>query len=111
MYFDEGSGGPFGPRNGVLSGAPAPLGPEYEHYEQVTSQGIYTEGWFDAAGGAWDDDTAAGDDADDGNADALYYNPTGTVDDRFEFEFLVPYVPTSFELNDARSHMHANQIL
>ncbi len=101
LYFEEGSGGPFGPRNGVLSGAPAPLGPEYEHYEQVTSQGVYTEGWFNAAGGTWDDDTAAGDDADDGNADALYYNPTGTVDDRYEFEFLIPYVPTSAELNDA----------
>ncbi len=101
LYFEEGSAGPFGSRNGVLSGAPAPLGPEFEHYEQVTSQGIYTEGWFDAAGGDWDDDTAAGDDADDGNADALYYNPAGTVDDRYEFEFLVPYFPTSAELNDA----------
>ncbi|UCG68984.1 MAG: lamin tail domain-containing protein [Thermoplasmata archaeon] len=100
LYFEEGSGAPFGPRNGVLSGAPAPLGPEYEHYEQVTSQGIYTEGWFDAATGVWANDITAPDDFDDGNADALYYNPSGVEDDRYEFEFLVPYIPGSAELND-----------
>ncbi|UCE39197.1 MAG: lamin tail domain-containing protein [Thermoplasmata archaeon] len=103
LYFEEGSGaGPFGSRNGVLCGADVgPLGPEWEHYEQVTSQGIYTEGWFDAQTDEdWEDDstTPIADATDDGNADALYYNPTGIEDDRYEFEFLVPYLPGSAEL-------------
>jgi hypothetical protein len=107
LYFEEGSALPgpeFGSRNGVLSGAAAgPLGPEWEHYEQVTSQGVYSEGWFDAqTDEEWEDDatTPVADETDDGNADALYYNPTGIEDDRYEFEFLVPYTPGSAELAD-----------
>jgi len=103
LYFEEGSAAPYGARNGVLSGAPAPIGPEYEHYQQVTSQGIYSEGWFDAAGdGDWEDDSTSGDSSNtDGNADGLYYNPSGTIDDRYEFEFLIPYIPGSPELIDS----------
>jgi hypothetical protein len=103
LYFEEGSAiAPYGSRNGVLAGAPAPLGPESEHYQQVTSQGTYSEGWFDAGGsGTWEDDSTSGDSSSqDGNADALYYNPTGTASDRYEFEFLVPYLPGSGELID-----------
>ncbi len=107
LYFEEGSAVPgpeFGSRNGVLCGADAgPLGPEWEHYEQVTSQGVYSEGWFDAqTDEEWEDDstTPVADETDDGNADALYYNPTGTAEDRYEFEFLVPYLPGSAELVD-----------
>jgi hypothetical protein len=69
----------------------------------VTSQGVYSEGWFDAqTDEEWEDDatTPVADETDDGNADALYYNPTGIEDDRYEFEFLVPYTPGSAELAD-----------
>ncbi len=103
LYFEEGSGaGPYANRTGALSGGEQPGGPEWEHYQQVTSQGVYEEGWFDAAGGQgiWKDDTLAGDAADDGDADANYYNPTGSMNDRYEFEFLVPYDPASPELAD-----------
>lgn len=104
LYFEEGSNvGPFGPRSGALSGgSSASSGPEYEHYEQVTSQGVYSEGWFDidTAPRDWKDDSVAPDDFDDGDADCNYYNPTGTTNDRYEFEFIVPYLPGSAELND-----------
>ncbi|UCF08360.1 MAG: lamin tail domain-containing protein [Thermoplasmata archaeon] len=102
LYFEEGSAaGPFGPRTGALSGGEQPGGPEWEHYQQVSSQGMYSEGWFDAAAGQgiWKDDgVIGGEAADDGDADANYYNPTGTSDDRYEFEFVVPYDPVTSPL-------------
>ncbi len=102
LYFEEGSSaGPFGPRTGALSGGEQPGGPEWEHYQEVSSQGAYGEGWFDAAAGEglWKDDSVIGGEAaDDGGADANYYNPTGSEDDRYEFEFVVPYDPITSPL-------------
>jgi hypothetical protein len=90
IYFEEGSNaGPYGPRNGVLSAAP-----EEEHFQEISADGIYIDGHFNPSDpGTWEQDTTGGGEELDGDAGVIYKNLVGTVNDRYEFEFLIPYDP------------------
>lgn len=94
IYLEEGSNaGPFGPRNGILS-----TSPEDEHFQEIAADGTYVDGFFDSTDpGTWRSDNYNGpsnpDEGDDGDAAVTYKNTVGTVNDRYEFEFLIPYTP------------------
>jgi hypothetical protein len=82
---------PFGDKDGILSDGG---GLSTENYEEIGGDNSYSDGFWDSTSEAWvDDGTAA--DAIDGEGEVTFKNFAGSANDRYEFEFRLPYSPVS----------------
>jgi hypothetical protein len=88
---DHNVGPPFGDKDGILSDGG---GQSTENYEEISGDNSYSEGFWDSSTEAWvDDGTTA--DAIDGEGEVSFKNFAGSANDRYEFEFRLPYSPVS----------------
>ncbi|UCG70807.1 MAG: hypothetical protein JSV09_07370 [Thermoplasmata archaeon] len=88
---DHSVGPPFGDKDGILSDGG---GQNTENYEEIGGDNSYTEGFWDSSTEVWVDDSTAAD-AIDGEGEVSFKNFAGSANDRYEFEFRLPYSPAS----------------
>lgn len=102
IYFDQ-CGTGDGSRNGVLDN----VNPNYEQYFEIRGDGSYTDGRVDTTTdpATWKSDSP-GDDV-DGSGKVKFINNPGTDSDRYEFELLIPYNPSSPNLVDSDYDLNA----
>lgn len=82
-----GPGGEWGEKDGLLS---VGANKQTENFQQVFGNNTYIDGYWDSDEKAWQDDTLDGDQK-DGQGAVVYWNLPGTIEDRYEFEFRLPY--------------------
>jgi hypothetical protein len=82
---------PFGDKDGILSDGG---GLSVENYEEIGGDNSYTDGYWDSSAEAWVDDSGVAD-AIDGEGEVSFRNFAGSTNDRYEFEFRLPYSPAS----------------
>jgi hypothetical protein len=88
---DHSVGPPYGDKDGILSNGG---GQSTENYEEIGGDNSYSEGFWDSSSEVWVDDSTAAD-ATDGQGEVSFRNFPGSGNDRYEFEFRLPYSPTS----------------